>query len=106
MKCRYIPNNVEHVAEAELYMLPGLEADFSACRISGVTISRITFPEFHLIEESQFAADLMDSYAYNRSPYYCVFTSNTGEEPKDGVSQYRAELVNRIARSLWLYKES
>ena len=43
MKFGYLPNNLTSVGECELYMLPGLAAEFDACRIAGLTISRIDF---------------------------------------------------------------
>jgi len=106
MKYGYLPNNLTSVSECELYMLPGLTADFDACRIAGLTISRIDFQEFRSIEQSQFASDLQDVFVYNRVPFYCIFSSyNLDEEVARLRSPLRAVAVKRLARALWLLKE-
>jgi hypothetical protein len=87
-------------------MLPGLTAKFDACRIAGLTISRIDFGEFRLLEKSQFADDLQGVFVYNRVPFYCIFSSYEVDENLGGLrSELRAQAVLRLARSLWLLKE-
>jgi hypothetical protein len=106
MKYGYLPNNLTSVGECEVYMLPGLSAEFDACRIAGLTISRIDFHEFRIIEKSQFADDLQDVFAYNRVPFYCIFSSyNLDEELARLRSPLRAQAVLRLTRALWLLKE-
>lgn len=106
MNFGYLPNNLTNVSECEVYMLPGLTADFDACRIAGLTVSRIDFGEFRIIENSQFASDLQDVFVYNRVPFYCIFSSyNVDEEVARLRSPLRAQSVLRLARSLWLLKE-
>lgn len=106
MKYSYLPNNLIGVSECELYMLPGLNAAFDACRIAGLTISRIEYQEFRILEKSQFADDLQEVFVYNRVPFYCIFSSyNLDEEVAPLVSPLRAQAVLRLARSLWLLKE-
>jgi hypothetical protein len=106
MKVGYLPNNVINVPESELFMLPGLTAKFDACRIAGLTVSRIDYRDFIMIEKSQFADDLVDVFVYNRVPFYCIF-SNYDVDEKVGQVRYhlRAQAVLRLARSLWLLKE-
>jgi len=106
MKFGYLPNNLTSVGECELYMLPGLAAEFDACRIAGLTISRIDFGEFRLLEKSQFSDDLQDVFVYNRVPFYCIFSSYDLDENIGPARSYlRAQAVLRLARSLWLLKE-
>ena len=106
MKAGYLPNNLTSVSECELYMLPGLVADFDACRIAGLTVSRIDFHEFRMIEKSQFASDLQDVFVYDRVPFYCIFSSyNVDEEVARLRRPLRALAVQRLTRALWLLKE-
>lgn len=83
MKIGYLPNNIVNVPQSELFMLPGLTAKFDACRIGGLTVSRIDYRDFVMLEKSQFTDDLADSFVYNRVPFYCVFSSYQVDEDKD-----------------------
>jgi hypothetical protein len=106
MKRGYLPNNLTLVPEYEVFMLPGLSAEFDACRLAGLTISRIEFHEFQILEEPQFVKDLEDVFFYNRVPYYCIFSSyDANNELLPERSRLRAEAVHRLARALWLLKE-
>lgn len=85
---RYLKQNLTHTGEIEAYMLPSVCFELDGLMMAGLTITRLEFGEWHLMEKGQFADDLQDRM-FRDSPFFIVFSSND-VEVDDLIRQYRS----------------
>jgi hypothetical protein len=98
----YLPSDLEEARSTIAVQLPGLELDRDGCFIDGIHVTRLSYSDWRLLENSGVAQELMADYS-RRARYFCVFAFPFELE----AAHYRMVMwqVEQLFMALWLHKD-